>query len=146
VASESNDRLRRWGLVAAILGAAGHHLVLVIRAIPGQGEARLEIAGWKAPVGVVVSTNNVASHLPGIVVRTLLGDKPMSQVNRGRVEEVGQDSLRIASLARNKEITYTLTSATTTVNVRNPPRAGCAGAGETVAVLTSPDTQTRSWC
>jgi hypothetical protein len=139
-AAGADHRLRRWGLVAAILGVTAIIIViLVLRAIPKQGEAQLEIAGWKAPVGVVVSTDEVSSHLPGVVVRSLLGNEPVIQVNGGRVEEAGADKLRIKSFSGNDDITYTLTDTTKTLNIRNPLLRGAATVGESVAVLTKPN-------
>ena len=135
----ADHRLWRWGLVAAILGVA---LIvvgsLVLRAIPREGEAQVEIAGWKVPVGVVVSTDSASSHLPGIVLSTLFGNKPVMQIDAGRVEAVGQDELRIKSLAGGKDATYKLTDSTKTLSIRDPLLHLPAKEGDAVAVLTSP--------
>jgi len=135
-----DHRLWRWGLVAAILGIAlVAAVVIVVRAIPTEGEAQVQIAGWKVPVGVVVSTDNVSSHLPGIVVGSLLGNKPVIQIDAGRVEGVGAGELRVKSLHGGRDTTYQLTDATKTLNMRNPLLLLPAREGDAVAVLTSPD-------
>ncbi len=136
----ADHRLWRWGLVAAILGLALIvAVVIVVRAIPTEGEAQVQIAGWKVPVGVVVSTDNVSSHLPGIVVGSLLGNKPVIQIDAGRVEGAGAGELRIKSLHGGRDVVYKLTDATRTLNIRDPLLRLPATEGDAVAVLTSPD-------
>ena len=135
----SDNRVLRWATVAAILGGAAIVVTfLILRAIPSEAEVEIEIAGWRVPVGLVVSTDDVGSQLPGIVIRSILGDKPVIQINAGQVEESEPGQLTIQPLQDAESVSYELTASTSFLNVRNLDRAAELDEGELVAVITSP--------
>ena len=135
----SDNRVLRWATVAAILGGAAIVVTfLILRAIPSEAEVEIEIAGWRVPVGLVVSTDDVESQLPGIVIRSILGDKPVIQINAGQVEESEPGQLTIRPLQGSDSVSYELTASTRFLNVRNLDRAPELDEGELAAVITSP--------
>ena len=135
----SDNRLLRWAVAAAILGGAAIVVtLLILRAIPSEAEVEIEIAGWRVPVGVVVSTGDVKSRLPGIVISPVLGDKPVIQINAGRVELSEPGELTIQPLSGGKSVSYELTESTRFLNVRNLSGATELEEGELAAVITSP--------
>ena len=135
----SDNRLLRWAVVAAILGGAAIVVtLLVLRAIPSEAEVEIEIAGWRVPVGVVISTDDVKSQLPGIIISSLLGDKPVIQINAGRVKQSEPSVLTIQPLQGGESVSYELTESTTFLNVRNLARATELEEGELAAVMASP--------
>ena len=135
----SDNRLLRWAVVAAILGGAAIVVTfLILRAIPSEAEIEIEIAGWRVPVGVVVSTDDVKSRLPGLVVGSLLGDESAIQVNAGQIERIEHGELTIQPLTGGRSVTYELTDSTKSVNVRNFLLGAPLEEGELAAVITSP--------
>ncbi len=135
----SDNRVLRWATAAVILGGAAIVVTfLILRAIPSEAEVEIEIAGWRVPVGLVVSTDDVESQLPGIVIRSILGDKPVIQINAGRVEESEPGQLTIQPLQDAESVSYELTASTRFLNVRNLDRAAELDEGELAAVITSP--------
>lgn len=135
----SDNQVLRWATVAAILGGAAIVVTfLILRAIPSEAEVEIEIAGWRVPVGLVVSTDDVGSQLPGIVIRSILGDKPVIQINAGQVEESEPGQLTIRPLQGSDSVSYELTASTRFLNVRNLDRAAELDEGELAAVITSP--------
>lgn len=134
-----DNRLLRWAVVAAIIGAAAIvATILILRAIPSEAEVQIEIAGWRVPVGVVVSTEDVKSRLPGMVIGSLLGDSPKIQVNAGRIERSEQGELTIRPLTGGESVSYELTEGTRIFNVAGLARAAELEEGELAAVITGP--------
>ena len=134
-----DSRLLRWAVVAAILGAAAIVATfLILRAIPSEAEVEIEIAGWRVPVGLVVSTDNVKSRLPGVVISSLLGNKPVIQINAGRIERSEPGELTIQTLTGGKSASYELTERTRILDASNLARATDLEQGELAAVITSP--------
>jgi len=124
---------------AGILGAAAIVVtLLVIRALPSEGVAQVEIAGWRVPIGVVVSTDQAKSKLPGLVVGSILGDHPSIQVNGGVVEQIDESALTIKSFAGGRRTTYAISDKTKRADVRNPLLQRSPVPGDTVAVVTAP--------
>ncbi|MCH8065070.1 MAG: hypothetical protein IIC90_04500 [Chloroflexi bacterium] len=135
----SDNRLLRWAVAAAILGGAAIVVtLLILRAIPSEAEVEIEIAGWRVPVGVVISTDDVKSRLPGIVISSLLGDKPVIQINAGRVEQSKPGELTIQPLSGGKSVSYELTESTRILDIRTFASATGFEEGELAAVITSP--------
>ena len=135
----SDNRLLRWAVVAAILGGAAIVVTfLILRAIPSEAKVEIEIAGWRVPVGVVVGIEDVESRLPGVVISSLLGDKPVIQINAGRIEQSEPGELTIQPLTGGRSVTYELTDSTKSVDVRNFLLGAPLEEGELAAVITSP--------
>ena len=135
----SDNRLLRWAVVAAILGGAAIVVtLLILRAIPSEAKVEIEIAGWRVPVGVVVGIEDVESRLPGVVISSLLGDKPVIQINAGRIEQSEPGELTIQPLTGGRSVTYELTDSTKSVDVRNFLLGAPLEEGELAAVITSP--------
>ena len=135
----SDKRLVRWAVVAAILGAAAIvATTLILRAVPREVEVEVEIAGWRVPVGLVVSSGDLRSRLPGLVVGSLLGDESAIQINAGQIERIEPGELTIQPLTGGRSVTYELTDSTKSVNVRNFLLGAPLEEGELAAVITSP--------
>ncbi|MDP9236535.1 MAG: hypothetical protein M3P30_03900 [Chloroflexota bacterium] len=133
------SRLLRWVAAAGILGAAAVvATILIIRAIPSEGVAQVEIAGWRVPIGVVVSTDTAKSKLPGLVVGSLLGDRPSIQVDGGLVQKIDNNSVTIKSFAGGRTTTYAISDKTRRADVRNPLLQTSPVPGDNVAVVTAP--------
>ena len=138
-ASGGDNRLLRWAVVAGILGVAAIVItILILRAIPDEGEVQVDIAGQRLPVGLVVSTDDVRSELPDIIVDALLGNESAVQINAGRVRAVDGDEIEIESFVDGDRVTYD-TSDARTVNVTNPLLGGDIEEGELVAIVTKPN-------
>lgn len=134
-----DNRLLRWAVVAVILGVAAVVIALiVVRALPDEGRAQVEIAGWRVPVGVVVSTDDVKSDAPGFLLNSLLGRDTVISIDAGRAESVSEDEIRIDSFAGGDSKTYDLTDGTRTLSVRNPLSSARVAEGDSIAVVTAP--------
>jgi hypothetical protein len=137
--SFADSRLLRWAVVAAILGLAAIVVtILILRAIPDEGEVQVEIAGQRLPVGLVVSTDDVRSQLPGIVVDALLGNESAVQINAGRIQSIEDDELEIESYIGSDRATYDVGEARR-INVRSPFSTAELIVGDAVAIITQPD-------
>ena len=140
----SDNRLLRWAIVAAILGAAVVVATfLILRALPSEAEVAIEIGGWRVPVGVVVSTDDAKSQLPGLVVDAILGREATIQINAGRVAQSGPDELTIEPLSGQERISFELTDRTRILsarlfNIGSALNARELNEGELVAVMTIP--------
>ncbi len=135
----ADSRLLRWAVAAAILGGTAIVITfLILRAIPDEVEVEVEIAGWRVPVGVVVSTEDVDANLPGFILGALLGDTPKIQIDAGRIERSLSNELTIRSFSGADSTTYNLTDRTRIVDVRSFLAARPLEEGELAAVITSP--------
>jgi hypothetical protein len=138
-APHDRSRLIRWVAAASIIGVAAIVVtVLIIRTIPSEGVAQVEIAGWRVPIGVVVSTDTAKSRLPGLVVGSLLGGGPSIQVDGGSVQTIDASSVTIRSFAGGRTTTYAINDKTRRADVRNPLLQQSPAPGDNVAVVTAP--------
>lgn len=136
-------RLVRWLAVALFVGIAiVVAAVIIVRALPKSGEAQVEIAGWRVPVGVVVDTSS-RSAAPGLLLNSLLGGDPVIRVDAGEVATVGDGAITIRSYAGSRHVAYRLNDRTRTLDARRPlAQPGPPAEGEAVAVITRPDSDT----
>lgn len=135
----ADNRLLRWAVAAAILGVAAIVVtILILRAIPDEGEVQVEIAGQRLPVGLVVRTDDVRSELPGIVVDALLGNEATIQINAGRVRGVDEEAIEIESFVDGDRVSYD-TGGARTIDVRSPLQGGSVSEGDLVAIITKPN-------